>query len=64
MKYKVLTSFCDKDDNGCVYWAGSEYPREGYEPSEERISCLQGEHNPLKTPVIAKAPEAMKKPKK
>ena len=52
--YAVLVSFTDSEDGGTVYWAGQDqYPRAGYEPTEERIAYLQGNANKLKTPVIA-----------
>lgn len=59
MKYDVLTSFSDDHDKAAqagdnVYWAGKDlYPRDGYEPTAERLTYLQGSKNKFGKPVIA-----------
>lgn len=53
-KFDVLVSFTDLEDKNTVYWAGkSQYPRDGYEPSAERIAFLQSNKNAFKKPVIS-----------
>ena len=37
MTYKAKITFRDLQDNEYVYQIGDVYPREGYEPSEERV---------------------------
>lgn len=57
--FKVLKKFRDITDSDHIYEVGSVYPREGYEPSEDRVDELlsdDGEHRsaPLKgSPLIA-----------
>jgi hypothetical protein len=50
--YRVLEYFTDLKDNGYEYKAGDTYPREGYEPSAERIEELSTDKNVRKRPVI------------
>ena len=52
MKYSVIKHFTDLQDNNYKYREGSTYPREGYEPSAERIEELSTDKNRLKTPLI------------
>lgn len=40
MKYRVIDSFTDLQDNGFAYNRGDEYPRNGVKPSEERVKEL------------------------
>lgn len=42
---KVLKSFRDKEDNKFGYYVNKkqEYPREGYEPSADRVAFLKEE---------------------
>lgn len=57
-KYDVLVSFTDPEDGNTVYWAGkSLYPRDGYEPTSDRITYLQSGKNKFKKPVIASRPK-------
>lgn len=52
-RYKVLVSFADDKDGNRIYHAGrSEYPRLGYEPSEERVAYLLSDKTSFKRPVI------------
>ncbi len=43
--YKVIEYFTDNQDNGYAYNVGDEYPRQGYEPSAERIQELTTTNN-------------------
>lgn len=56
--YKVIYSFVDPSDgDGHVYLTGDTYPREGFEPTAERILELGSTANGLGFPVIEKAEE-------
>ncbi|SEB15775.1 hypothetical protein SAMN05421743_12142 [Thalassobacillus cyri] len=58
MPYEVVNRFRDtkdpndKDDKQVIYQVGDQYPREGYEPSEERIEELSNEHPKYKRVFI------------
>lgn len=52
MEYRVLTAFTDLQDNGHGYCTGETYPREGLEPTEERITELSGSRNRRGIPLI------------
>ena len=52
MTYSVIRHFTDLQDNNHKYREGATYPREGYEPSAERIEELSTDKNRLKTPLI------------
>lgn len=43
--YIVLKNFTDLEDNGHKYTMGEEYPRKGYEPTEERVKALVSGNN-------------------
>lgn len=45
MRYLVLKSFSDLQDNRRIYKAGDMFPRDGYNPSEERIAELASDKN-------------------
>ena len=45
MKYRVIESFTDLQDNGFAYNRGDEYPRKGVKPSEERVKELSTSAN-------------------
>lgn len=65
MKYKVIKFFTDGQDNLHPYEVGAEYPRKGYEPTEERIKGLLGTGNKQGVPLIeAIEEEEEEKPKK
>lgn len=51
--YKAIEYFTDNQDNGYAYNVGDEYPRQGYEPTEERIQELLSSKNKRHRPVIA-----------
>ena len=61
--YKVIVKFADLEDKKHIYQIGDVYPREGYEPTEERIAFLASDQNKLKTPVIKAVPAKRKKKK-
>lgn len=50
--YKVIRNFADMQDNMTIYNIGDNYPREGYEPTEERIAELSGNDNAFGAPII------------
>lgn len=43
--YKVKVFFTDLQDHGHAYHVGDTYPREGLEPTAERIAELSGKDN-------------------
>ena len=53
MAYKVLCYFEDLQDDSYAYRVGDTYPREGVEPSEERIAELSSDANRRGKPLIA-----------
>lgn len=50
--YRVIEYFTDLKDNSYAYNTGDTYPREGYEPSAERIEELSTDKNVRKRPII------------
>lgn len=68
--YKAIEYFTDLQDNGYAYKVGDEYPRKGYNPSEDRINELAGKENVRGRAVIAEeipvetVAEEEEKPKK
>lgn len=48
----VINAFLDLKDNERLYEVGDAYPREGIEPSEERIKELLGSDNLQGQPMI------------
>lgn len=62
--YKVIYKFADLQDSKFVYNVGDAYPREGSNPSEERIAELAGDSNRIGRPLIeAVEPIQEEKPK-
>lgn len=57
MVYRVIKHFSDLQDKGYKYAEGDTYPREGYEPSAERIEMLSTANNRQKTVLIEAIPE-------
>lgn len=45
MEFKVIKAFTDLDDDKHVYQKDDAYPREGYEPTQERIDSLANGYN-------------------
>ena len=62
MSYKVTFAFADSLDDGFVYRTGATYPREGYEPTPDRIIELMGTANFRGYPVIEQVAEAHAEP--
>lgn len=56
--FKVINSFADSLDDGFVYQTGDTYPRDGYEPTPDRIIELIGTANGRGYPMIEKVDEA------
>ncbi|WP_277631485.1 Rho termination factor N-terminal domain-containing protein [Atopococcus tabaci] len=52
-KYVTTEYWEDAEDNNIAYEENTVYPREGYEPSEERIQELLSDKNRRGRPVIA-----------
>ena len=64
MKYKVIHSFADLNDNKYKYETGDEFPRPGLEVSEDRIKELSSMRNKAKMILIEEKPEVkVKTPK-
>lgn len=54
-KYEVIYSFKDLEDNEHIYIANKDfYPREGLEPSKERIKELSTKKNKIGEILIKK----------
>lgn len=50
--YKVINDFIEKNDGNTVYRKGEPFPREGYNPSDERVALLSSENNSYKKAFI------------
>lgn len=50
--YKVIKMFTDLKDDNYRYEVGDSYPRDGYEPTEERIRELSSNANKQHTALI------------
>lgn len=59
MAYIVVKHFTDLQDHGYKYAEGDTYPREGYEPSDERIEMLSTASNRQKAVLIEAVPEVI-----
>ena len=57
MKYEVIHSFADLNDNKHKYETGDEFPRPGLEVSEDRIKELSSSRNKAKMILIKEKPE-------
>ncbi len=53
-KYVVIEQFIDGEDDRISYPVNAVYPREGYEPTKERINTLASSNNAKGTPLIRK----------
>ena len=62
MSYKVTVAFADSLDDGFVYRTGDTYPREGYEPTPDRIIELMGTANGRGFPVMEQVADAPAEP--
>ena len=54
-KFPVKYAFRDTQDNGFIYELNSEYPRDGYEPTQKRIEQLGGKNKHKKVYIDAGA---------
>lgn len=52
--YKTKVYFTDLKDNNHEYFPGDEYPREGFEVTEERLEELSSDKNRRGFPLIEK----------
>lgn len=52
MKYEVIKTFADLQDNRHLYSVGDTFPHEGVEVSKGRLKELSGSNNKLGTPLI------------
>ena len=60
-KYVVVyAKFKDLQDNNYIYKKGDVYPREGLEPTKERIKELSSKNNKQGKPLIKKVEDAKK----
>lgn len=59
-KFEVIKYFTDLQDENRPYNVGDTYPREGYEPSLERIAELSGNDNKQGVPLIKAVVERKK----
>ena len=62
--YKVVVKFADLMDRNHIYNLGDTYPREGYEPDDDRVEFLASGQNKLGIPVIEFIPEKRKSGRK
>ena len=60
MVYKVLDYFTDLQDNSYEYNEGDTYPREGLNPSDDRIHELASDENVRGVPIIEAVEEISK----
>ena len=52
MKYEVIKTFADLQDNRHLYNVGDERPHEGAKCTVDRLKELSGSDNKLGTPLI------------
>lgn len=64
MTYRVLEDFSDKQDDRRPYKVGDVYPREGLDPSPQRVAELLGSENVRGRPIIEPIEEKPKRKRK
>ena len=64
MTYRVLENFSDKQDDRRPYKVGDIYPREGLDPSPQRVAELLGPDNVRGRPIIELIEEKPKRKRK
>ena len=64
MTYRVLENFSDKQDDRRPYKVGDIYPREGLDPSPQRVAELLGSENVRGRPIIEPIEEKPKRKRK
>lgn len=52
MKYEVIKTFADLQDNRHLYNVGDEFPHDGVKVTGDRLKELSGSNNKLGTPLI------------
>lgn len=57
MKYEVIKTFADLQDNRHLYNVGDTFPHEGAEVTGDRLKELSGSNNKLGTPLIKEIKE-------
>lgn len=62
--YRVITAFCDLQDDLHAYSPGDTYPRGGLEVSAERLAYLASNETRLGTPVIVEVKSKQTKKEK
>lgn len=63
-KYEVIKYFTDLQDGNRPYEVGDTYPRDGLEPSLERVAELSGTDNKQGVPLIKAVAERKKSAEK
>lgn len=64
MKYEVIKTFADLQDNRHLYSVGDEFPHEGTKVTGDRLKELSGSSNKLGTPLIKEIKPKSKTTKK
>lgn len=64
MKYEVVKTFADLQDNRHLYSVGDTFPHDGAEVSKDRLKELSGSNNKLGTPLIKEIKSESKTTKK
>lgn len=59
--YKAIIEFLDASDDMAHYGEGEVYPRDGFNPSKERIEELCSDKNAAGRPLIRKVALSKKK---
>ena len=62
--YKVIERFMDLHDDNYIYEVGDAYPREGADPTLERIRELASNSNKIGKPLIEEIAEKQKRTRK
>lgn len=62
--YKVIERFMDLQDDNYIYEVGDAYPREGADPTLERVRELASNSNKIGKPLIEEIPEKPKRTRK
>ncbi len=62
--YKVIERFMDLQDDNYIYEVGDAYPREGADPTLERIHELASNSNKIGKPLIEEIAEKPKRARK
>ena len=63
MKYKVINSFTDVEDNNAFYDVGDDYPKGNFKPTKKRIDVLSTLHPKYRLNFIEEVEEKPAKSK-